>query len=501
MSRSGAYVGPYALHDELASGGMGTVHLGRVKGDAGFSRIVAIKRLHPHLAKESEFHRMFLDEARLAGRVRHPNVVPTLDVVEADGEILLVMEYVHGESLARLIALSDKTHGGLAPGVASAVMSGVLYGLHAAHESVDEHGVPLELVHRDVSPQNVIVGVDGLARVVDFGVAKAVGRLQTTSDGRLKGKLSYMAPEQIRGERVDRRTDVYAAGVVLWEALTGARLFRGENEGNTVSNVLLAHIEPPSQRAPDLPAALDRVVLRALARDPSKRFATAREMGAALIDACPPAAPHEVGEWVDGRAHEMLGARSQRITELESESGPALRLETAIATETTLTDGKPESERTVSQISSISVSSQSLADSAKSRRRGRLWFVLAAIAAMAAFALGSWSSRPSARTRARVGQVESREAASASLGSREQAAPSPAASLPEPPAVSLSAGLPPLSSASTSAEAPVPSAVAHPPRHTPARAPTPRPDNCTPPFVRDGAGNKVWKRECLMRAP
>src|ERR1700733_14777693 len=182
-------LGRYALYDEIAAGGMATVHLGRLIGPVGFSRTVAIKRLHQQYAKNPEFVAMFLDEARLAARIRHPNVVPTVDVVAMEEELFLVMEYIQGESLSRLFRAASVAAAPIPRSVAVTIMAGVLHGLHAAHEAKTEHGQPLDIVHRDVSPQNVLVGVDGVARVLDFGVAKAAHRVQTTQDGRIKGKL------------------------------------------------------------------------------------------------------------------------------------------------------------------------------------------------------------------------------------------------------------------------------------------------------------------------
>src|SRR5580692_2033966 len=196
-------VGRYAIYGELASGGMATVHLGRLLGPVGFSRTVAIKRLHEQFAKDPDFVSMFLDEARLCARIKHPNVVPTLDVIAGDRQLLLVMDYVQGESLSRLFRSAVARGERIPLKVTVAIVSGMLHGLHAAHEAKDERGEPLGIVHRDVSPQNVLVGIDGVARVLDFGVAKARGRLHTTQDGRVKGKLSYMAPEQLRSEAVD----------------------------------------------------------------------------------------------------------------------------------------------------------------------------------------------------------------------------------------------------------------------------------------------------------
>jgi serine/threonine-protein kinase len=310
-------VGRYKLYDAVASGGMATVHFACLPGVGRFRRTVAIKRLHPHLATEREFVSMLLDEARLAASVVHPNVVPTLDVVSERGEVFVVMEYVHGESLSKLLRAARRDDTPPPPAVTSAILCGVLHGLHAAHEARDEKGVPLGLVHRDVSPHNVLVGQDGIARLVDFGVAKAAGRLHTTQDGKVKGKLAYMAPEQLRGEALDRRSDVYAAGVVLWEMLTGKRLFGADSEGETVTNVLERVVEPPSAHA-EIPSAVDDVVLRAVARNPAKRFEDARQMARALEDVIPVASPTAVTEWVEACAGETLAERSRIRSRIEA---------------------------------------------------------------------------------------------------------------------------------------------------------------------------------------
>jgi serine/threonine-protein kinase len=210
----------------------------------------------------------------------------TLDVVATEGELFIVMEYVRGESLARLIRGSSSDGKGIPPAIAATLMVGVLHGLHAAHEAKTERGEPLGIVHRDVSPHNILVGTDGVARVLDFGVAKAAGRIQTTREGQLKGKLAYMAPEQTGGS-VGRTTDVYAASVVLWEALTGRRLFAGNNEGEVLRRVLEARIVPPSRHASGIPRALDKLTLQGLSFDPARRFPTARDMARALEDAVP----------------------------------------------------------------------------------------------------------------------------------------------------------------------------------------------------------------------
>jgi serine/threonine-protein kinase len=312
-------LGRYALYAKIASGGMASVHIGRLVGPVGFARTVAIKRMHPHYAEDPEFVSMFLDEARLASRIRHPNVIPTLDVVATGGELFLVMEFVHGESLSKLVRVADDRGDHVPPAIATAILVGVLHGLHAAHEAKNERGEPLCIVHRDVSPQNVLVGVDGVPRVLDFGVAKAAGRLQTTREGQLKGKLAYMAPEQLQGT-VSRAADIYSASVVLWEALTGKRMFDGESEGHVYSQVLKGFHEPPSKYAPDIPPGLDAVVMCGLSVDPSHRYATAREMACALEEALAPAMASRVGDWVEASAKTTLDERSARLASIESDS-------------------------------------------------------------------------------------------------------------------------------------------------------------------------------------
>ena len=311
-------VGRYALFDAIASGGMATVHFGRLLGPAGFSRTVAIKRLHESYASDADFVAMFMDEARLAARVRHPNVVPTLDVVALDQELLLVMEYVAGESLSNLLK-GTRTLGKPAPiPVVVDILIHALSGLHAAHEAVDEAGQPLAIVHRDVSPQNILVGADGVARVLDFGVAKAIGRSQETRGGQVKGKLRYMAPEQIRGKEVTRAVDIYAASIVLWEALTGQRLFQGDSDAAVMFQVVDGRPEPPSRIRREVSPALDAIVVRGLSPKPGDRYATALEMASAL-EAVIPALPRSaVAAWVRENAHDALQRRQERLARVES---------------------------------------------------------------------------------------------------------------------------------------------------------------------------------------
>lgn len=312
----GKTIGRYVLYDEIAAGGMATVHLGRLLGAAGFSRTVAIKRLHVQLSRDEDFTGMFMDEARLAARIRHPNVVSVLDVVKEHGELFLVMEYVQGESLSRLVRAVRP--GVMPPRITTTIVAGVLHGLHAAHEATTEHGEPLAIVHRDVSPQNVMVGTDGVARVLDFGVAKAAHRAQTTREGTVKGKIGYMAPEQLLGEQVDRRADVYACAVVLWEALTGERLFDGDNHGRIVRKIIDEPVAPPSAKVAGLRSTLDEAVMRGLEKDPSKRWPTARDFATALERAMPTAPLTEISEIVESIAGATLVHRAKRVKEIES---------------------------------------------------------------------------------------------------------------------------------------------------------------------------------------
>ena len=326
--------GRYLVRDEIASGGMATVHLGKMRGPFGFTCTVAIKRLHPLLARDPEFVAMFLDEARLASRVRHPNVVPVLDVFAEEGDLSLVMEYVEGESLAQLCRAPAPE---VPVPIAVAIAASILNGLHAAHEARDEQGALLGLVHRDVSPQNVIVGSDGVARLIDFGIAKAAGRSSASRNGQLKGKMAYIAPEQIRGGEIDGRTDVYGASVLLWELLTGERLFEGETEGMIIGRVLDDVVPPPSSLRTGLPAALDEIVLRGLDRVQARRFDSARAMARALECSVRPASADEVGEWVHARAHAALAERRDKLARLERElsappSLPATRQAEPVAT-------------------------------------------------------------------------------------------------------------------------------------------------------------------------
>ncbi|HMI91156.1 MAG TPA: serine/threonine-protein kinase, partial [Polyangiales bacterium] len=267
----------------LASGGMAAVYVARALGVAGFERLFAVKVLHPHLAHEQEFITMFLDEARLAARIRHPNVVPTIDISDTqDAGYYLVMDYIEGDHLGALLQRAYKLGSKLPAPIALRIVADALEGLAAAHALTDETGRRINLVHRDVSPHNVMVSTDGIARITDFGVAKAEVRLMsTTRQGQFKGKLAYMAPEHASTGEADQRSDLFSAGIILWECLTGRRLFRAENQAATLNKICIEPIPMPSAVDPAL-AVFDPVLERALARDPLERYQTAEEFAEAL---------------------------------------------------------------------------------------------------------------------------------------------------------------------------------------------------------------------------
>jgi serine/threonine-protein kinase len=295
----------------LGSGGMGSVYLAVWRGGAGFSRLVAMKKAHAGLMHRPEARKSFVREARLAAAIRHANVVAVLDVEEEDEGVTLVLEYVEGVSLSELARHS----GPLRPALAGRILLDVARGLHAAHETFDAHGRPLAIVHRDVSPHNILVGRDGVARITDFGVAQVArdSRAEDSDGTRLKGKIAYMAPEYLEHGSCDRRADVFSLGVVAWEVFVGERLFRHEREIETIRRVLEGDIAPVSTRARHLPSALDAVVGRALARDPHRRFASCREFAqgleAVLHEHGLRASPEELSAAVEAAAGEVLEAR------------------------------------------------------------------------------------------------------------------------------------------------------------------------------------------------
>jgi hypothetical protein len=317
VSTAPRVVGRYALYGQIASGGMATVHLGRMLGPLGFSKVVAIKRMHDEIANDRELVTMFLDEARLAARLQHPNIVSVVDIVAEGSELLIVMEYVKGAAVSTLLDEAARVGNACPPRIAVAILCNVLAGLHHAHETTDSRGERIELVHRDVSPQNVLVGIDGVARVLDFGIAKARGKMHLTRKDHLKGKVPYMAPELLERQPVDRRADVYAAGVMLWEMLAGRRLFEGPLDQALLARILTAPVPLVSEVRPGVDR-YDEVVARAIHRDPTIRYQSAREMLLALERCGPVASASEVAAWVEPLVTRMLEARTALVHAIET---------------------------------------------------------------------------------------------------------------------------------------------------------------------------------------
>jgi serine/threonine-protein kinase len=459
-------VGRYEIGDAIASGGMGTVHLGRARGDGGFTRAVAIKCLHPEHARDPDFASMFLDEARLSSRIRHPNVVATLDVVAEGDELFLVMEYVAGETLARLIRGPAGSRA-IPLAIASSILVGTLAGLQAAHDARDPAGHSLDLVHRDVSPENIIVGIDGVPRLVDFGIAKAAGRLHATREGTVKGKLAYMAPEQIRLEKVTRLADVYAASVVLWEALTGRRLFVDEARSQLAVKILSAPVPPPSDHTPGISSELDALVLRGVARDRTRRWASAREMASELERVVPPASAAGVADWVCACAGEALERRAAALEAFE-------RLPPA-ATPSVMSDVAPPATEAppAMEVPPATQAPPAVEEKPRAHPR-RVVLVGAGIAVcLGAGAVALASRRPAA--------TEQTPAASAAV-----LQPSTSATVPEPDSGREPEPTPEMSSSGK------PRRSAPPSRHPPQPART----TCDPPYTIEG-DRKVFKRWCL----
>lgn len=276
-------VGRYRVIGRLAKGGMAEVLIGALDGAAGVSRAVVIKRVLPHLAEEAEFRAMFLDEAKLVAGLRHPNVVSVLELGEDDGQLFLVMEYLQGEGLDELTSRILHHDTVLEPRLAAFVVAEACAGLHAAHTHTDSNGEPLNIIHRDVSPHNISLGYDGHVKLIDFGIAQSSIQDAKTQTGVVKGKIAYMAPEQLDRRPLDHRVDVFALGVVLWELLTGRRLFKRKSPMETVRAVCFDPIPGPLDVRDDVPVYLDGICRCALSRDPEHRYESAAAMREDLL--------------------------------------------------------------------------------------------------------------------------------------------------------------------------------------------------------------------------
>lgn len=300
-------LGRYETLFRLAAGGMAEVHVARLVGEGGFEKLVALKRMLPNLAADERFVGMFLDEAKVAANISSPHVVSTLDLGRADDDSLyIVMELVVGVSLAALRAALTQQNVAMPVDLGAEILAQAALGLHDAHEARTAHGEWLAIVHRDVSPQNVLVDVSGRVRITDFGVARAIERVTQTESGEVKGKLAYFAPEQARAKPLDRRADVFALGIVAWELLTGQRLFAGDGPADTVMRVLEMPIPRVDALRPDVPAALADAIARALDRDVHARTETAADFAQEIRAAVPSVGLARVGELVRERGGQTL---------------------------------------------------------------------------------------------------------------------------------------------------------------------------------------------------
>lgn len=274
--------GRFELLIEMGRGGMATLYLARIQGPSNFEKLLAIKKIHSHLAPDEQFVRMFMDEARIAAMIHHSNVATIFDMGRVDDAYFIAMEYVHGQNLTDILKFSARDRSRFPWTLGVRIVADAATGLHAAHDLTNAEGRPLNVVHRDVSPQNILISYDGNVKVVDFGIAFAAEKLEHTAVGTLKGKAGYMSPEQTLGEILDRRSDIFSLGIVLWESVCLKRLFRESNEAQTILKVRDAVVPPPRTVNPDLPVELERILLKALARRPKDRFATAEELSQAL---------------------------------------------------------------------------------------------------------------------------------------------------------------------------------------------------------------------------
>ncbi|MBN2497399.1 MAG: serine/threonine protein kinase [Deltaproteobacteria bacterium] len=325
MAKKTRTFGRYELLTLLASGGMAEIHLARQTGIKGFERLVVIKKIHPHMARTRRFVEMFLDEARIAAQLNHPNIVQIFDLGEEHGEYFIAMEYLDGESLAYIMKRAHMEDRLFSPHLAAGITAQACDGLDHAHKHRDASGRAIQIVHRDISPQNIVVLSSGLIKIVDFGIAKAASQLHQTESGTIKGKFSYMAPEHVLSRPLDARSDVFSLGVVLWEMLTFHRLFKRESQAAIVHAVVTDPIPPARQIRPAVPAGISAIADRALAREPEERYQSASDMAAALRDqlraAGQAAGPAEIAAYLEKLVPGRAETKQRLLQDLRSSRG------------------------------------------------------------------------------------------------------------------------------------------------------------------------------------
>jgi len=274
----GTRFGKYVLLDRIAVGGMAEIFLARQEGLEGFEKTIVIKRIRPHLSNQKSFVAMFLNEAKLAAQLNHPNIVQIYDLGKIGESYFIAMECIIGRDMRRILPKAESMGVGFPMVYALKVASSVCEGLYYAHQRTDPYGVPLRIVHRDVTPENIFVSFDGTVKILDFGIAKAANQIEQTRAGEIKGKLSYMSPEQCMGKSLDQRSDIFSLGAVLYEWITGFKLFSGESEVAILKSITDGKITPPSQFRKDVPEAVERILMKALEQDRDTRYQTAWEM-------------------------------------------------------------------------------------------------------------------------------------------------------------------------------------------------------------------------------
>jgi serine/threonine-protein kinase len=455
----GKDLGRYELLFEIARGGMATVHAARLRGAHGFERLVAVKLLHAAL--DAQVRSSFLAEARLSARLLHPNVVQTLELGEDSGTPFIVMELVVGVSARELYQRAADTGKRLDPWLSAHVIAQAAAGLHVAHELKDGSGRPLGLVHRDVSPHNILVSFEGRVCVADFGIAKLASSDHATESGVVKGKFGYMSPEQARAEPLDRRSDVFSLGIVLHEALTGRRLFWGSSPSETLLRIIGDPVPDPRQSCDDVPAPLADVCLRCLRKDPAERYATAREVADALRDAIRASGRHlderEVARAVEDLCSDKRRDLEERIERAVGAQGPA---------------GEPPVAATTAALDERSTQMATLRDARRPRRtRGVVTAALAVLGA-AGVAASLWAVSDRGQTLGSAPRAsDSSTAAGPSLAALPATSAEPTASAP--PSVESARGEASATAAGPSAPAATSAALVPPLRRPTARTATP----------------------------
>ncbi|QQR91557.1 MAG: serine/threonine protein kinase [Myxococcales bacterium] len=335
--------GKYVLLDRISIGGMAEVFKAKLSGAAGFEKIIAVKRILPALLKDKEFIEMFVDEAKIAGQLTQENICPIFELGKVGESYYIAMEHIWGKDLLQIINRFRRMRRYMPPVMAAWIASKLCEALDYAHRKTDTNGNPLNIIHRDISPQNVIVGYEGQVKLIDFGIAKAASRTTRTRAGVLKGKFGYMSPEQVKGHELDPRSDIFTVGTCLWEMTVGARLFLGESDFSTLEKVRRSKVSKPSDRVSNLPEEYENIIMRALERDPNKRFQSAAEMlealQAFLIKQRPPFGTSTLSNWMKTafaqevkNEHEKL-EKLIRVEPLKQSQGlrPASQLAEAVA--------------------------------------------------------------------------------------------------------------------------------------------------------------------------